>query len=169
MRPLPTSFARSRAGASLYHLARCGLALAFLAAGAVKLARPEVFVVTLRALGLVPDGLVGPLSILLPGLEIAAAVLLLRDVRGSLALIAALLAVFVAVLAYALRMGLDIDCGCYGPGDPEREAFSSLRGALWRDGAMLGAVAVVYWLRRARGWRGRTLADFVRTNLPKES
>ncbi|GFK93378.1 hypothetical protein NNJEOMEG_01210 [Fundidesulfovibrio magnetotacticus] len=132
-------------------IVRAGLALAFLAAGAVKLGNPEVFAVTVRAFGILPDALVGPLSVALPCLEVAAAVLLLLDMRWGLELTTALLLVFVAVLVHALRMGLDIDCGCYGPSDPEREAFGSIRQALWRDGAMLAAAAFLFWRgRRAR-------------------
>ncbi len=156
------------ASSALYHLVRCGLSLAFLVSGAIKLARPEVFAVTIKALGLVPEALAGPLSLALPGVEVAAAVLLLMDIRGSLAVIAGLLGIFVAILMYALRMGLDIDCGCYGPGEPEREAFASLRGALWRDGAMLAAVAALYWLRRQRDWRGRCLSDVLPITCLKE-
>ncbi|MFZ5425835.1 MAG: MauE/DoxX family redox-associated membrane protein [Thermodesulfobacteriota bacterium] len=133
-------------------VARTALAVAFLWAGAVKLARPEVFAVTIDAFGILPDGLVAPLSVILPAAEIVAAVLLLFEMRGGLALSAGLLAVFIGVLAYALRMGLDIDCGCYGPSEPEREAFGSIRQALWRDLAMLCGVAFLYW-RKGRGER----------------
>lgn len=165
-------FGASAGGAAstfLFHLSRCGLAVAFLASGTIKLARPEVFAVTVKALGLVPDALAAPLSHLLPGIEVAAAVLLLADVRGSLTVIAGLLTLFVGILFYALRMGLDIDCGCYGPGEPEREAFSSIRTALWRDGAMLAVVAALYWLRRRRGWRGRSLSALLPANILKET
>ena len=133
-------------------VARTALAAAFLWAGAVKLARPEVFAVTIDAFGILPDGLAAPLSVILPLAEIVAAVMLLFGMRGGLALTAGLLAVFIGVLAYALRMGLDIDCGCYGPSDPEREAFGSIRQALWRDLAMLCGVAFLYW-RKGRAER----------------
>jgi len=134
----------------LFHLvAKTVLAVAFLWAGAVKLARPEVFAVTIKAFGILPDGLVDPLSVILPLAEIVAAVMLFFEVRGGLALTTGLLALFIGILAYALRMGLDIDCGCYGPSDPEREAFGSIRQALWRDLAMLSGVAFLYW------WKGK--------------
>jgi uncharacterized membrane protein YphA (DoxX/SURF4 family) len=134
----------------------------FLAAGLLKLRRPELFAVTVRAFGILPEELVMPLAVLLPLAEVAAALALALDLRGGLGAIAALLAVFVAVLLYALRMGLDIDCGCYGPGEPQAEAFSSIRTSLHRDLAMAAAVAGLYWYRRARsirpaGW-GRLLA-----------
>jgi len=140
-------------GRWIYHAARIGLAVAFLAAGAIKLGRPEVFAVTVKAFGILPEALVGPLSVFLPCLEIAAALMLLFEARGGLALTTGLLLLFVAVLVHALRMGLDIDCGCYGPSDPEREAFGSIREALWRDGAMLAAAGYLYWWRGLRSRR----------------
>lgn len=130
-------------------LARTALALAFLIAGAIKLSRPEVFAVTVKAFGIVPEALIGPLSVGLPVLEIAAALLLLFNRRPGLEMVTALLLIFLSILAYALHMGLDIDCGCYGPSDPEREAFGSIRQALWRDAAMLGCAAFLFWRRRA--------------------
>ncbi|MFP5221161.1 MAG: MauE/DoxX family redox-associated membrane protein [Acidobacteriota bacterium] len=130
-------------------LARTALALAFLVAGVIKLSRPEVFSVTIKAFGIVPGAVLGPLSIGLPMLEIAGALLLLFNRRPGLELVTALLLLFVAILLYALRMGLDIDCGCYGPSDPEREAFGSIRQALWRDAAMLSCAAFLFWRRRA--------------------
>jgi len=129
-------------------LLRLALAGAFFAAGAVKLSNPEVFAVTVRAFGLLPDALVGVLSVALPALEIVAAVLLALGRRGGLELTALLLCCFVAVLLYALHMGLDVDCGCYGPSDVQYEAFGSIRRALWRDAAMLAVVAVLYLGRR---------------------
>jgi len=129
-------------------LARTALALAFFIAGALKLTRPEVFAVTIKAFGIVPDAVIGPLSLGLPVLEIAAALLLLFNRRPGLEMVTALLLLFVAILMYALRMGLDIDCGCYGPSDPEREAFGSIRQALRRDAAMLCCAGFLFWHRR---------------------
>ena len=141
-------------GRTVYHLVRTGLALAFLGAEAVKLVRPEVFAVTIRAFGLMPDSVAEALSLALPCLEIAAGLMLLFKIRGGLALTTGLLMLFVTVLAYGLRLGLDIDCGCYGPSDPKREAFGSMRQALWRDGVMLASAAYLYWWQGKRGRRG---------------
>ncbi|MBI4803609.1 MAG: methylamine utilization protein MauE [Desulfovibrio sp.] len=146
-------------GNLFYHLARTGLAVAFLVAGAIKLARPEVFAVTIKAFGVLPASVVEPLSLVLPCLEILAALLLFFEVRGGLTLTAGLLVIFISVLVYALGMGLDIDCGCYGPSDPEREAFGSIRQALWRDSAMCAAVAYLYWWNVKSGRRGRFVAS----------
>jgi hypothetical protein len=55
---------------------------------------------------------------------------------------------FIAVLAYGLWMGLDVDCGCFGPEDPEAEAFHALRLSFYRDLLMLTGVGFMYGWRR---------------------
>ena len=134
-------------GIWIYRSLRWGLALVFIYAGAVKLADPEAFAVIIEAYGLVPDGLLMPLALALPALEVLAAVGLLFDLRGSLTIIAVLLLVFIAVLGYGLWMGLAIDCGCFGPEDPEGRAYAGIRPALYRDLVLAGGVLLLY------GWR----------------
>lgn len=130
-----------------YRSLRWGLALVFLYAGAVKLADPEAFAVIIEAYGLVPNSLLMPLALALPALEVLAAVGLLLDVRGSLAIIAVLLFIFIIVLGYGLWMGLAVDCGCFGPEDPEGRAYAGIRPALYRDFVLAGGVLLLY------GWR----------------
>lgn len=134
----------------LYGAVRLTLAALFIWAGAVKLADPRVFAVTIEAFGLAPKWLVGPASQWLPVAEIALGLALALDVRGSLAGVSGLLVFFCAILVWALRMGLDIDCGCYGPSEPEAKAFGSLWTSLRRDLAMLAAAAWLYAARRIR-------------------
>jgi hypothetical protein len=86
-------------------------------------------------------------AIALPALEVAAGIGLLFDIKGSLAVIAGLLGLFIAMLSYGIWIGLDVDCGCFGPEDPEAEAFHSLKIYLYRDLIMLAGVAFLY------GWR----------------
>ncbi len=143
---------------SAYAAVRTALALAFLAAGIVKIQNPMTFAVTVDAFGILPGPLVLPAAFVLPVLEILGAVALLFDIRGSLGLITLMLLVFIAVLAWGLHMGLDIDCGCYGPGDPEAEAFSGIRSALRRDLLMLACAAALYAWRWFLGMRPASFA-----------
>lgn len=131
----------------LYRLCRLILGLVFIYGGATKLLEPEIFAVLIEAYGLVPEGLLFPVAIGLPLLEVIAGIGLLFDIRGSLALITGMLVLFMIVLAYGIWMGLDVDCGCFGPEDPEAEAFHGLRLALFRDGIMLAGVAFMYCWR----------------------
>lgn len=142
---------------SAYAAVRTALALAFLAAGIVKIQNPMTFAATVDAFGILPGPLVLPAAFVLPVLEILGAAALIFDIRGSLGLITLMLLVFIAVLAWGLHMGLDIDCGCYGPGDPEAEAFSGIRSALRRDLLMLACAAALYAWRRFLGMRPASL------------
>jgi len=104
--------------------------------------------VLIDAYGIFPEDLLMPVAVILPTLEVLAGVGLLFDIRGSLAVIAGLLVLFIAILGYGIRMGLDVDCGCFGPEEPEAKAFHGLRLALYRDMAILAAVAFLYGWRR---------------------
>lgn len=142
-----------------YAIVRVGLAMSFLTAGIIKILDPMTFAVTINAFGILPGPLVLPVAFLLPVLEIIGAVALIFDIRGSLTLITLMILMFIVVLGYGLHMGLDIDCGCYGPGDLEGEAFAGIRSALWRDLVMLGCAALLYVWRKMLGVRPDTLAD----------
>jgi hypothetical protein len=134
----------------LYQLCRLVLGGIFIYAGCSKLLEPEPFAVLIDAFGIIPEGLLMPVAIGLPALEVAAGFGLLFDVRGSLGTIAGLLALFMVILGYGILMGLDIDCGCFGPEDPEAEAFHGLRAALVRDVIMMMGVIFLYGYRRYR-------------------
>lgn len=130
-----------------YRAVRTILGLMFVVAGVIKLSDPQQFAIVIDAFGIMPWGLVVPMSLVLPVIEVVAGIGLVFDVRYSLSTIAILTLLFLAVLGYGLHLGLDIDCGCYGPGDPEAEAFSGLRDAFNRDLWMLAGVGYCYWFR----------------------
>lgn len=142
----------------LYALGRWGLGCLFIYAGARKLLEPTVFAVLLEAFGIIPEGLLLTVAVLLPVVEVAAGLALLFDLQGSLAVVAGLLVIFSAMLGYGLKIGLDVDCGCFGPQDPEARAFHGLDASLARDLAMLAVVVGLYGWRRWRGIRPVKLA-----------
>lgn len=136
-----------RLPAWIYRLLRWSLGGIFIYSAWTKLLAPQTFAVLLDAYGLVPQALLLPMAVMLPALEMVAGIGLLFDIHGSLAAITGLLLLFVAILGYGIRMGLDVDCGCFGPDDPEAQAFHGLQPALYRDLAMLTSAAFLY------GWR----------------
>jgi uncharacterized membrane protein YphA (DoxX/SURF4 family) len=136
-----------------YRICRFTLGSIFIYAGGTKLLEPEIFAVLIEAYGIVPEGLLMPVAIGLPLLEVVAGIGLLFDIRGSLALITGLLVLFIVVLGYGIWMGLDVDCGCFGPEDPEAEAFHGLRLSLTRDLVMMAGVIFLYGWRRYRAIR----------------
>ena len=125
---------------------RAALAVSFLAAGVLKLADVHAFVLTIKAFALLPTDLVKPLAVALPVLEILGGVLLLCDLPGGLAVIGSLLLLFIGVVIHAIRQGLAIDCGCYGPNDVEGQVYHDLWPTLRRDLALLaGVVYCALW------------------------
>ena len=140
-----------RIGNRLYKICRWGVGGLFIYAGGTKLLAPDVFAVLIDAFGIVPEGILFPVAVMLPLLEVAAGIALLFDIEGSLAVTTGLIVLFIAILVYGIRMGLDVDCGCFGPQDPEARAFHGLRASLYRDLIMLAVVIFIYGWRHHRG------------------
>jgi hypothetical protein len=121
---------------------------------------PIKFAVIIEAYGLIPDAWIMPLAIILPLLELVFGLGLLLDIRGFLAGITGLLMLFMAILSYGIWLGLDVDCGCFGPQDPESEAFHSLRPALYRDVVMVAGVIYLYFGRYYQSIKPARLTSF---------
>ena len=94
------------------------LGLVFLAAGILKIVDPLAFAVSIARLRIAPMAVVGPVAILLPWIEVVAAVALLipgyRD--PALKLLTGMLVLFTAILGIGLLRGAS-SCGCFGKAD----------------------------------------------------
>lgn len=102
-----------------------GLALLLGAAGWHKLRDRLGFTVVLQSYGLLPQGLIRPVTLLLPWMEIVAAVGLLLAFQQPVVvlLVATLLLSYAAVMALSLLQGQRIaDCGCHA--GAQRQAVS---------------------------------------------
>jgi uncharacterized membrane protein len=141
----------------LYGLCRWTLGSIFLYAGSTKLLDPESFAVLIGAYGILPEALWMPAALTLSLMEVFGGVGLIRDIRGSLTVVTGLLVLFIAILGYGIFMGLDVDCGCFGPDDPEAKAFHGLRSSLYRDVLMLAGAAFMYGWRKVRGVQPKTI------------
>ncbi|MEW5734793.1 MAG: MauE/DoxX family redox-associated membrane protein [Thermodesulfobacteriota bacterium] len=140
-----------------YRLVRLFLGAVFLYAGAVKISAPHAFADLISTYHLVPGPLLPFAAVGLPLAEMAAGIALMADLKGSLASVAALLALFCLVLYYGILSGLDVDCGCFSNG--ELAEIGTLKNALWRDIAMLFSVFTLYGFRLAYGRSPRTPAQ----------
>ena len=145
-----------------YRIIRFALSAVFFWSGVSKLFSPESFAVIIEAYGLIPEGLIMPMSIGLPALEVILAMGLLVDIRGSLMGTTVILFLFMAILGYGIHLGLDVDCGCFGPEDPEADAFHGLRSALYRDLVMVGAILYLYVWRFVRSAKPIGLLIFLK-------
>lgn len=131
-------------------LARWGLSLIFLFAAVPKLFDVHGFGKIIGAYAILPDVMLLPVAIILPVVEILFAIGLLFNGWKSKVGCAVLLLLFILLLSYSIWVGLDIDCGCFGPEDPESSAFHGLKSALLRDIAMLLPLVYSFWYHRYR-------------------
>lgn len=142
---------------------RCVLGGIFAYSGVIKLLDPERFTVIIAGFGLLPEALIRPAAIGLPLAELLSGIGLIFAVRGCLTAIALMLVLFMAVLAWGIHLGLDIDCGCFGPEEPE-QAYKGLKAALARDAAMMLAVIVLYWQK----WKAKRAVQSLFNTATKE-
>jgi uncharacterized membrane protein YphA (DoxX/SURF4 family) len=129
-----------------YRLIRLGLGVIFVWASLAKLSDPEAFANIISAYELVPEGLLVPVAIGLPVLELVAGLGLILDVRGSLSITFGLLVMFAFVLWFGILKDLDIDCGCFST--DELRQHGALRLSFYRDLAMIVGVLYLFWWRR---------------------
>jgi uncharacterized membrane protein YphA (DoxX/SURF4 family) len=129
-----------------YRIVRVALAALFIYGGVFKLFDPKAFAATISAYNLVPDALLPVFAIGLPLIETIAGTALVFDRSWGLHLITVLLALFLFVLGYGILGDLNVDCGCFGAEDLDKQA--GLRAAFYRDLVLIGAVAPYLYLSR---------------------
>jgi len=149
-------FHRGLAHPRFYLLIRMALAALFIYGGVVKLFDPKAFAATISAYDLVPEAILPMVAVGLPLIETIAGLALIFDRPWGLHLITGLLALFVFVLGYGVLGDLNVDCGCFGADDLNKQA--GLRKAFYRDLVLIGIVMpylyLSRWVREAEG-RGR--------------
>ena len=124
----------------------------------LKLREPwALFAISIDSYQVLPAWAVELVARGLPWFELLLGVLLIAGVwrRISTATTTLLLALFFSLMIRALAKGLDIDCGCFGPG----EHISWV--TLLRDGALLAAsllLTVKAFLKPMAGARGSEAA-----------
>jgi uncharacterized membrane protein YphA (DoxX/SURF4 family) len=129
-----------------YRIVRMALAALFIYAGFIKLLGPKAFAATISAYDLAPEPLLPLMAVGLPLIEMIAGLALALDRPWGLHLITGLLALFIFVLGYAILGDLDVDCGCFGAEELDKQA--GLRAAFYRDLILIGFVAPYLYLSR---------------------
>jgi len=130
---------------------RVALGAVFVYAAWTKLRQPwELFAMSIDAYKVLPDWAVVVVARTLPWAELAIGVALMagRWLRVSAGAASLLLAVFFALMVRAYVKGMQINCGCFGLGDP-----ISAR-TLARDGSLLAGYLFLTWT----GFRDRRKA-----------
>jgi uncharacterized membrane protein YphA (DoxX/SURF4 family) len=143
----------SRPGRALVVTLRLAVAAVFLWAAVPKILDPAVFAEAIANYHVVPDAWIGPIAVVLPFVELAAALGLIAGVheKGSAVCASVLLAGFTIAMGQAMARGIDIDCGCFG----SAQTTTIGAGSLLRNVALMGACAVIVagprvpWVRRS--------------------
>ncbi len=88
----------------------------FLAAAIPKVLDPASFATDIDNYRMVPDALIGPMSVGLPLLEAIVGLALLTGVhaRGAAIVASGMLVAFATAMVQAIGRGIDLDCGCFG-------------------------------------------------------
>lgn len=125
---------------------RLFLTATFLVAGALKVQAPDRFLLDVEGFGLLPGWLAYATALVLPWVEILAALGLWwkRLARGAALLLTLSALSFIGVLVVAEVKGLDLNCGCFG----DWLIFPSLWSHLLFNAGLV--VASVVLLRPAR-------------------
>lgn len=107
------------------------LAALFATAGALKLADPSAFATDIGHYRLVSHPVAAGVALWLPWFEITLALALVFPGwrRPAAVLAAGLLLVFCGALVSVLWRGIDLQCGCFGRGNPTTPAWALARNA----------------------------------------
>lgn len=106
-----------------------GVAGVFLYAGFEKIVEPRQFVIAISNYRIVPERGLNALALILPWLECLAAIALILPTtrRAGAILICGMLVMFITAVSYsALYKGLNIDCGCFGKGNPSAAGVKTI-------------------------------------------
>jgi uncharacterized membrane protein YphA (DoxX/SURF4 family) len=145
------------AGKVIFTILRLGLGGLFLYAGVIKIwnfaeghSATQAFFQDVLNYQMLSWDVAMRVALYLPWLEVVAGIALFvnRGTAGAAAIVAGLMVVFTAALAFAWHRGLDIACGCFG----HENATADFPLLLARDLGLLAASLAVLWYE-ARRWR----------------
>lgn len=124
----------------------------FLFAGIVKSASSDEFALALIPFTILPDTWLGPISLVLPWLEILLGILIITGPkRPAAALIFLLCLAFCLIIGWALQNGIIVSCACFG--HDETPSAWKMQLSLARDVALALLAAAVFcedWILRRR-------------------
>ncbi len=131
-------------------LARLVVGGVWLWAGLLKISDPEASVTAVRGYQLLPAGVAEVVGRSLPTIEVAlGAVLVLGLFHRAAGAVSALLQLaFVVGIASVWARGIAINCGCFGDGGPNPDAFGQYPWEIARDTGLLAASLLLVLLRR---------------------
>ena len=132
--------------------ARWILGLTFIYASYNKILFPADFAKIIYGYDLFPDALINLIAIILPFLELVAALALITGVypRSAVLIVNVLLVAFIILLSINLIRGHEFDCGCFAIKNSGSTAATEV--TLIRDFIYLALGIQVLFYRRSRRW-----------------
>lgn len=115
----------------------------FIYAGATKIIHPDRFADSIATFQLLPDYLIGILALGLPPFEVIAGIMMIVGWKHRVANLSILLltVIFAMAIVQGLIRGIEIDCGCFGGGNP---SATKTWMSLGRDLLLFLAAFIVY-------------------------
>ena len=131
-------------------LARLVVGGVWLYAGALKLPHPDTSVSAVRSYQLLPTGLAETVGHVLPMLEIVVGTCLVLGllVRFSGGVSALMQLAFVIGIISVWSRGIAINCGCFGSGGADPDAFGKYPWEIARDSGLLALSLLLAWRPR---------------------
>ena len=131
-------------------LARVVVGAVWLYAGALKLPHPEASVTAVRAYQILPADTAETVAHVLPMLEVVVGGCLVLGllVRVAGGLSALMQAAFIAGIVSVWARGIAIDCGCFGGGGADPDAFGKYPWEIARDTGLLALSLLLAWRPR---------------------
>jgi uncharacterized membrane protein YphA (DoxX/SURF4 family) len=119
-------------------------------AGLLKVPHPAASVSAVRSYQLVPTGMAETVGHVLPMLEVVVGACLVVGllVRFTGAVSALLQVAFLFGIISVWSRGIAIDCGCFGGGGPDPDAFSKYPWEIARDVVLLALSLLLVWRPR---------------------
>ncbi len=132
--------------------ARWILGLTFIYASYNKILFPADFAKIIYGYDLFPNGLINLIAIILPFLELVAALALISGIypRSAVSIVNALLVAFIILLSINLIRGHEFDCGCFQLQNSENNV--SPQTTIIRDTFYLVLGLQVFFFNRYRRW-----------------
>jgi uncharacterized membrane protein YphA (DoxX/SURF4 family) len=123
----------------------------WLYAGALKLPHPDTSVTAVRSYQLLPTDLAETVGRVLPMLEVVVGACLVLGllVRFAGVLSGLMLVAFIIGIISVWSRGIAIDCGCFGDGGADPDAFSKYPWEIARDAGLLALSSFLVWRPRA--------------------
>ncbi|NDV27649.1 MauE/DoxX family redox-associated membrane protein [Desulfovibrio sp. JC010] len=128
-------------------LPRIVLGIVFIIASLDKIIDPLAFAEIIKNYQILPEMMIGPVAFFLPWLEFVCGAMLVCGVfiDTAVAILVAMLLVFIAALSANLYRGIDVACGCFST---DTSSASDMQMTIVRDVVLLVVAGLTLWWRK---------------------